>query len=534
MALSRHGVALALALVLPMVAGSLSFRVTAAELSELDLASVTAASAVDVRPKSQVVIASTQTSEQRNEVMLTQGSQTDSRLLTLSNASAGDTISGVNLYRTDGDASNLPTQLHQSNQLTQTQIIQARAGRFEAPTGSSLRVTTQALKNNQASHTFERIARTNERIQAQTTTTRFQSSVTPQRIGFFDTPVVIASDPIKLPDFFISLPSVGVQFEIGDNWGDLFDLEVDITLNFPASLRVRGAELSPGEIALDGNDIVLTSPRLTLPSLEFGFCFLQALDACSGDGTEATVTLPGQTLALGEITLEGANPLGDLGLELGYAIAGDGTITVDGGSLSLKGEVPIDVGDIANVAFDILVPNAGNVGSVTDNLDLPTFDVPVNVTVDFPEPAGFDRTFTADEGCVFNQSGSQCSPVDTTTTVTNSVNQSVTVSRDQQSSQQTSTARYEVYREEGDLRLKAGQSRLTVLRKSTATESRYSIVVVTDQSQSGALFANGVNSAAAIVGNGLNITTLKAPQGTSSLPITALRQQNQFRQIGGL
>ena len=534
MALSRHGAALALALVLPMVAGSLSFRATAAELSELDLASVTAASAVDVRPESQVVIASTQASERRNEVTLTQGSQTDSRMLTLSNASAGDTVSGVNLFRSDRESSDLPTQIQQSNQLTQTQIIQARAGRFEAPAGSSLRVTTQALENNQTSRAFERIALTNERIQAQTTTTRFQSSVTPQRIGFFDTPVVIGTDPIKLPDFFVSLPSVRVQFEIGDKWGDLFDLDVDISLTFPASLRVKGAELSFGEIALDGDDIVLTSPRLTLPSLEFGFCFLQAENACSGEGNDATVTLPGQTLALGEIVLEGANPLGDLGLELGYAIAGDGTITVDGGSLSLEGDIPINVGDIADVAFDILVPNAGNVGSVTDKLDLPTFDVPVDVTVDFPEPAGFDRTFTAGEGCVFNQSGSQCSPVDTTTTVTDSVNQSVTVSRDQQSFQQTSTARYEVYREEGDLRLKAGQSRLTVLRKSTASESRYSIVVVTDQSQSGASFASGVNAAAAIVGNGLNITTLKAPQGTSRLPITALRQQNQFRQIGGL
>ncbi len=534
MAFPGHGAALTLALVLPVVAGGPSYQVTAAELSETGLASVTAASAVGSRLESQVVIASTQDSDRRNEVTLTQGAQSDSRTLNLSNVSAGDTASGLNLYRSDGDETTSPTQLNQSNQLSQTQIIQSQGGRFQAPAGSGLQESVQTLTDTRISNKFERIARSNQRIQSRTTTTRFQSSVTPQRIGFFDTPVSLGGHTIDLPDFYVSLPSVPVEFSVGDDWGDLFDLDVDITFNFPASLKVDGAKLTFGELSLEGKDVVLSSPSLTLPELTFGFCFLQTANACDGDNTKATVRLPAKTVALDDIVLEGANPLGDVGLELGYAIAGDGTITLDGGSLSLEGDIPINVGDLADIAFDILVPNAGNVGTVTDVLDLPTFDVPVDITVDFPEPDGFDRTFTAGEGCVFNQSGSQCSPVDTTTTVTDTVNQSVTVSRDQQSFRESSSAQYEFQRKEGDLRLNAGQSRLTVLRKSTALESRYSIVVVTGQAQSGASFANGVNAAAAIVGNGLNITALKAPQGTTRLPTTALQQQNRFRQVGGL
>lgn len=545
MAALTNGAGPVLALTLLSAGGLLCAAAQASILDDGRLANVTAASAASTThmeaslnngapgPGSLVVVSGTQVSEQENKVKLGSGAQADANALNLSNASGSDNVNTLNLYLS-GASPERETQLDQRNQIAQTTFNLAHGGFLEAQAGASSQLSGESINAASSTYSAGQLETLNQHLFSETTTTRLNTTVNPERIGFFDNPVTIGSPTIELPSFTIGLPSVPVEFAVGDDWGRRFDLDVNIDLNFPNLLTVSGATLFLGEVTLEGSDIVLTGPRLELPDLQFGFCFLQAADACDADDTNATVTLSGPTLKLNDIVLEGANPIGDIGIDLGYAVAGDGSISFDGGVIALSGDIPLDIGSIADVAFDILIPNAGNVGSVTDNIDLPTFDVPVDVTIDFPEPEGFNRPIGTGETCQFSQSQKQCIPTDTTTTTTEYHTHSVSRSAEQKSSHRESFATFQITMEEGELRLQTGQSRLTVLRRSEAEEQRYNLVIVEGQSQRGASVMNGINAAAAIVGNGLNITRITAPRVENSVAGTAIRQHNQFTQIGGL
>ncbi|MDF0751014.1 hypothetical protein NLU14_12340 [Marinobacter sp. 71-i] len=489
----------------------------AAALDDRGLSAITASSAAAMRPgnpASGLVVEGTLDNKQQQQVTLENGAQSDVRAMNLLNVSGADSIQALNFYHSGRDSPPLDARLSQENRLFQTTGNLARLAHFEAGAPVTEKISRVVFNAGSTSNIHESMTQFDQRVSSEIITTRLDATVTPRRIGFFDEPVSLGVSPVSLPDF-----------TIGGSWEVLgYDLPL------PATLTVSGAEFFPGNVTLEGSDVKFSGPRLSIPDVTFTACLIPPC----GEGDGVQVTLTGATVQLDDIILEGVNPAGDLGVELGYAIAGDGSIAFDSGGIEFSGAIPLDLGTLADFTFGILLPELGDVGSAINSLDLPGFEIPVDESIDFPEPDGFNRQIGAGETCQFSQTQNQCAPIDTTTTRVEYNNHSITQTREHQSASNESLLTYDVKRERGELRLRTRQSRVTVIRQSSARERRYNLVVIRGQSQRGARVINGVNAASALVGNGLNVTAISTTHQGTAMPLHRMNQQNQFTQIGGL
>jgi hypothetical protein len=84
------------------------------------------------------------------------------------------------------------------------------------------------------------------------------------------------------------------------------------------------------------------------------------------------------------------------------------------------------------------------------------------------------------------------------------------------------------------LNVEEGQADLIVLRDATLIKTDYRLVIVSGEAQSGVRALNMVNTATAIVGNGVNLSTERAGAQVGTGLSSATSQINSFRQVGGL
>lgn len=461
-----------------------------------------------------------------NAVLVADGAQANTRAMNVTNAAQSGVAQGINVFDQRAtqvrDAPEFAAE--QSNRFSQTSEPHGGGGDFAFGEFRHSQSDTwqQAQQTGVATQRTEMIDR---HVSSRSTTTTLSATVDPVHVGLFDEPVSLAGgQSIALPTFTLGLPSTGVAFTIGepDTW---FSVDVDLTLTFP-QLTVSGARLDLGSVSLHRDDVVIATPSLTLPELTFGFCFRPG--GCNDDQV-ATVTLPGRTISLPETRLEGTNPLGALGIEFGYAVAGDGSITFSAGSLDLTGEIPL-APSIA-VDFDIVVPVYGNVHTLSHEVSLPEFIVPVDLHATIDPPAGFNRAF-AGEACTFGAGQDDCRPLDVTRTQSERTEYSRTDGEQRSSSSSESRNSVSISRSTAEVRVLTGQAELVVLAGSGVEASHYNVVIVDGGAQSRATTLNTVNASATVVGNAVNVTAGRAVS-LPDVPASArLSQTNIFNQIG--
>ena len=476
------------------------------------------------------------TLESTAAVTLGDDAQSGARALNLVNAAGSDAAQGVNVANRDAGlaAGSERAMIEQRNEIAQSAGAPAVIGELIAPGGTVVRRLEETGTSSHATRNSVLSATVDRRVAAESVTTRFQAEVLPEFVGLFDTPVSLGGHEIALPAFAIDFSPFDVDFDFGESWvADWFDQTVDVTIDI-AAVEVEGASLRLGEVTLEGNDILVSSPTLTMPELTFTFCFVAR--GCGGEdgGDPVTVTVGGRTFGLDPIRLTDANPLGDLGMSFGYAVAGDGTISFDSGGVEVSGHIPLDLGSLGALGFDIDIPEIGVLSGFTGSFETPVIEIPIDLDLDFPLPDLLSRSI-AGEACVLVGNQETCTPLDRTVATFEERTSGSADSEIAEVAASESHALVELERTRGDLRVEQGQADIVVLRDSELADRRYRLVVISGEAQSRIRVANIVNSATAIVGSGLNLGTGRA--GTRDAiggSATSLTQTNSFNQVGGL
>lgn len=490
-------------------------------------------------PDTGLVVESTIDMKTRNAIELRNESQSDARALNLVTAAGSDVAQGVNVIDRSARTVVADTMIEavQRNGVEQLDLDQATLGRFATPGPEIERDLQASATTSELGRTTTTIAHVDRSITASTTTTRFQADVEPTRFGLFDDPVSLGGQDLILPDFQIGFRPIHIQFNLADYTGlsgSIFDVDVNVDINFPNLFNVSGARLRLGAVTLDGSDVILSAPQITLPDLTFSWCFHSS--DCQGQnaGSKETLTIPGRTLSLGEIRLTDANPFGDVGFTFGYAIAGDGTITFESGGVELSGDIPINIGDLVLDGLGVAIPNVAVFEGLVGDLNLPTIQIPIDLSLDFPSPPEFNQSFS-DEACTYSAGSQNCTPLDRTTRETNIVERGDVNKTEASESRAEAHSRIEYQRRRGEVELEHGQADLVVVRNSAAKGESYNVVIVADDAQSGMLTLNAVNAARAIVGSGTNVARSGATTLEQNAPASAgFSQTNSFRQVGGL
>ena len=508
-------------------------------LDEQGLDRVTAATPESWRPPVSgptIVVMADAASLSTAVVSLEDDGQAGARALNLVNAAGADSAQGVNISDL-GASSGAGTGglvVEQRNEIAQSAESFALLGSFDSPGGLVEQFRMESGTASEAARSMSRLVRIDRSISAQTVTTRLSAEIDPEFVGLFDTPVSLGGREISLPDFEIDFLPFDVDFDFGDSWiADLFEQVVNVTLNI-AALDVEGASLRLGDVTFDGNDVIISGPQLTMPSLSFTFCFVNR--GCSGEngGDPVTVTVGGRTFNLDPITLTDANPLGDLGMSFGYAVAGDGTITFEAGGVEVVGSIALDLGELTGLSFSIDIPEIGPLSGFMGSLELPTFEIPIDLAVDFPQPSFADREIGG-QACVFDDGLQQCTPLDRTVETFEERTFSTDETHITESERSEERQLVTLERSRGDLSVEHGQADVVVLRDAELTDRRYRLVIVGGNAQSGVRAANLVNSATAIVGSGLNLNAERiGERQTGGAFESSLSQTNSFHQVGGL
>ena len=464
--------------------------------------------------------------EFRSEVRLEDNSQASTQAANLLNTSAADVAGGINVFGQRAvHTGNAALVIAQDNRITQTKTSLGELGYFTA-LGSVTRYDIQrAGGETYLSADTHRVESNDLHFSSTSTTTRFDATVLAPAPKLFDG-LSIGNQKIALPSFTLGFKDIEVTVK---DPLDLFDVAT-ITIS-PPRLNVSGAFINTGGVDFADDKISLTAPTLTLPELTFSACFLLA--GCKSD-ERVTLTIPTITLNLGnELTLD--NPISAHGIGFGYAIAGDGSIMVEGGSVDLSGSIPLGLGPISDLIVDVSIPIIDVILDLglQDDLQLPDFSIPIDFSIPLDVPDGFNRKF-AGEACVFSDGQQSCKPLDVTTTEVEFSNG--TQSETERSEQIYSENHYseEFYEHNGEVTVRDALANVIVLRNSSAEADEYSVVIVTDSAQADIRVLNVVNAANGIVGNSLNVMeTLAGAQSVPGQPGRNLSQINTITQIGG-
>lgn len=511
-----------------------------------------ARAAPDTRRNTLVVNGTARVSE-AEVVRLGAGSQEDARALNLVNAAGADVGQGLNILELAGPGLGA-LRAGQSNHISQTSAGHGRLGRFSVDGSSHLHRLHSGGTAEQSVERRSRVENIDRSLHSRTTTTRLLAKVDPVRIGFFDAPgVTLDAGSVELPGFTFQLQPFDLSFTRTEGgplarwWTDRFSflpqLGASVARNIGSrtlSVSAGSASLSFGGVRLVGSDVILETPTLHLPSLSFDVCLHNI--GCGDSVLEGSLTLiriPSIDFGLGgELTIANANPLSNLGYDLGYAVAGDGSIHVDPGSLSFSGGLSLDLGRLFQERYsgalraDTYGLLGGGFGGFVANLELPRFELAVDEQITLPAPNDFNRVIGG-ETCLFSAAATGCTPTATETQTSEQHETGRSTLNVSESSHAVTRFHIEGSRERGAVSLRAAEGDLLVFRDATASERRYRVVVVDGRAQSGVRAINAANVAGTLIGNGLNVTAASpsASRGGAS-PGAALSQSNTFTQIG--
>lgn len=487
-------------------------------------------------------------------VRLGAGSQEGARALNLINAAGADVGQGLNVLDL-GEAGTGALHAAQSNQVAQTAVSDGRLGRFSVDGSSRAHVLHSGGTAEQSVDRRSRVQNTDRFLRSRITTTRLRAEAEPVRIGFFDAPgVTLDAGSVDLPGFSFRLQPFDVSFTRTEDgplarwWSDRLSVLPRLGASVARTIGDRtlsvsagSASLGFGGIRLVGSDVILETPTLHLPSLSFDVC-LHNIGCGDGalHGSLTRIRLPSIDFGLGsELTIADANPLGELGYDVGYAVAGDGSIRVDPGSLSFAGGLSLDLGRLfekpysGTLSADTYGLLGEGFGGFVANFDVPEFELAVDEQIALPAPDGFNRVIDG-ETCVFSAAATGCAPTVTETQTSERHEAGSSTLSLSESSHAVTRFHVEGTRERGAVSLRAAEGDLLVFRDAAASERRYRVVVIDGGAQRGARALNAANLAGTLIGNGLNVIAVppSASRGGSS-PGAALSQSNTFTQIGG-
>jgi hypothetical protein len=295
-------------------------------------------------------------------------------------------------------------------------------------------------------------------------------------------------------------------------------------------------QLVLGTVSLDGNDVVLSSGFVQLPSLDLGSASLQVcIVACTPDVSVDLGGFAGPRVDLpgGDLRFEGANPFKDTRINAGHGIAavGAGAISVTPGRVTLGASLAFDLPD-PRFSFDFTIPGFAGIGPW--HVDGPDIDIEIpaisvsHTLID--EPVGFASSATFD--------GVLCLAVSTTHCGSGSRH---TERRESEVDARVHVVAASAFSGGGrsassDANVHAGatladaEADLIAMSQASALIDATSSIALADAAQRGIRAVNAVNAADTIVGNALNVTAIR-PAGVLPGGVTgSLGQTNVFVQ----
>lgn len=511
-----------------------------AALDAVTAGNVTATQADEPRPSVVVADGARYALDRRREIRLEGAAQAGAHALNVVSAAAGDVADAVNVL---ASGLGVPGAALQQNQLDQrvnggaslgrasvvgTHVVRrdSQESRFASGSSSSL-VTGAELHTRTRTHTVD----------------QYSASV-PE------------FNPLQNLTLEIGTPDLG-RLTVDEFDFDFIE-ETDFG-NFGIGGKVGpfsiGApRLVLGSVSLDGDDVVLSSGYVEVPSVDLGSaslkvcvfdCGTESVDLGGFSGTR--VDLPG-----GDLRFDGANPFKDVRINAGHGIAavGTGEIDVDGGRVTLAATLSLDLPD-PSFSFDFTIPGLGKIPGIDDipglkdvlgtdtlgpwHVDGPDIDIEipaVSVSHTFiDQPIGFGYSATFDGALCLGVVGPvNCKPG------THHVEHEESRTDDRIRLVSTSSFNEGGRTVNGDVEVHAGatltdaEADLVAMSQASALIDSTSSIALGDAAQRGLRAVNTVNAVDTIVGNTLNVAAvgpMAVPAGTR---IGSLGQTNVFVQ----
>lgn len=293
-----------------------------------------------------------------------------------------------------------------------------------------------------------------------------------------------------------------------------------------------------GTVSLDGDDVVLSSGYVQLPSLDLGSAtLLVCFAACASESVDLG-SFGGRRLDLpgGDLRFEDANPFRDTQINVGggVAIVGAGTLDVRPSHLTVSAELTLDLPD-PTFSFDFTI------GDRTDGEDVIgpwTIDGP-DITVEIPTVTVSHTLIDEDIGGAFSGTfdGFLCIPQGMTCGTGSRRTQRHEAHVDERvqvassSTRATGGAVATVAEEvRAGASLREAEAELIAMSQASARIDAKSAITLTDAAQEGMRVGNAVNAADTIVGNALNVTSLRPSSLATGSVATSLGQSNVFVQ----
>jgi hypothetical protein len=502
-----------------------------AALTDVALDEVTAGApatptAVGERPAAVVADGASYAFDAQTRIELADRVQEAGRALNAVNAAGSDVINGVNVL--SGDVADARRAL-QGNSFEQRNL-QAGAVREASLQGVAL---TESRLTSDSFTSGSSIASTTEfrLVSRSRNTTIDQFAVHVPEYNPLQNLTLTMGTPALAP---LTIPRF--SFDLIEEVGDAkFGIAAGV-----GPVTIGAPQLVLGSVSLDGDDVLLSSGYVQLPSLDLGsvdgqICFV----GCAGGSIDlggfagGRVDLPG-----GDLRFEGANPFKDVQINAGHGIAavGAGSISVTPGRVTLDASLELDLPD-PSFSFDFTIPGIGfgDLGSIGPW----TIDGP-DVAIEIPA-VGFRHTLIdEDVGFAYSATfdGVLCLAFQATDCGSGSrrverelwrIEQEISAYAASARSSATAFASGEIAVHAGAT-LTGAEAELIVMSQASARIDAESGIALGDSAQRGMRALNAVNATGAIIGNALNVTTLQPGVGMPAPASGAIGQTNTFVQ----
>lgn len=445
------------------------------------------------------------------------------RALNIVAASGSDVGNAVNVQSGAIDGSGAAAQL---NQLQQRESATGSLGQASLDGVSSTRRTATESQFSSGS--------SSRQVTAQRLQSRSRTSTVDQFAGF-----VPSRDPIEDLTLEVATPQLD-PLHIGElsvdflNADGLFGIQGSI-----GPFTVQAPQLVLGTVTLDGDDVVLSAGHVVLPDVDLGEATVTVCFAVCAEDSIDLGSFGGRTVDLpdGDLRFEGANPFKDTHINAGggIAIVGAGSVSAAPSHITLEGELTLDLPD-PTFSFDFTIP------SIFEDPDLigPFVVDGPNVTIDIPAVTVRHTFVDEDIGGGFSGTfdGFLCVPDGTMDCGSGSRRTEhhetrldalvVAASNSSYSNGSSSTSVDEaVY---AGASLTDAEADLLAMSQASAQIAAENSVKLSDSSQQGLRAANAVNAADTIVGNALNVTTLRPANRPRGSLVGSIGQSNVFLQ----
>jgi hypothetical protein len=461
--------------------------------------------------------------EQR--VHLSGDAQEQARALNVVGAAGSDVGNAVNVLTLNTQAVGGASQ---QNSLQQRETAAGSLGRA---TLKGANVTTTAHLERSVSTSNSSSLVTGRRLLARTRTSSTEqfAAFVPAHNPLQDLTLTVATPelpPVQIPAIHLDLLNDDALFGIEGSAGPF-------TIGAP--------QLVLGSVSLDGDDVVLSSGYVQLPTIELGTATMKVcFSTCRQDSVDLghfdgrRVDLPG-----GDLRFEGANIFKDTQINAGGGIAlvGAGTINVIPGHITLSGELTLDLAD-PQISFDFEIPSILQING-TDIIGPWTIDGP-DVAIEIPPISVSHTLIDEDVGPSYSASfdGVLCLALYTTDcgTASRDTERQETridvvvyeVSASSHSSGGSSIA--EESSTHAGATLADAEADLIAMSQASAMIDATNSITLEDGAQRGLRAVNAVNAADAIIGNALNVTALQPDRLKSGSLTGVLNQSNVFSQ----